>query len=298
MWQIDVTVNTAKALLPFQGRLRALKRKLFPYEGDAATAELALHQGLEQIAVLRRCGFSFENRGVLDLGSGWFPIVPLLVRVAGSQPVHLSDLEHLLDRETLLASARFLYARSANIATALGVAAHQVETTLAPPELGFDDLMRWFGLTYRVPFDSSTMPQVDLVMSRAVLEHIQPPTIVKLFADFRDHLRDGGMMSHVIDHSDHREHRDKSLSRIDFLRYNESTWRLLTINSQDYTNRLRHTDYHELFLKAGYEILFEDREIDARAVEDAKRLPLAARFKKVPPEALGTITSHIVARPA
>lgn len=298
MWHVDVALNTAKALLPFQGTLRAFKRKLFPYRGNARNADLAFRQGLEQIAVLRRCGFSFDGRAVLDLGSGWFPIVPILVRIAGAHQVHLTDLERLLDRETLFASARFLHARIAEIDSALGVPARQLETMLTPPALAFDDLLRWFGLTYTVPFDSGSMPHVDLVMSRTVLEHIPPPTLAKLFADFRDRLRDGGMLSHIIDHTDHRQHRDKSLSRIDFLRYSDTAWRLLTINMQDYTNRLRHTDYLTLLADAGYEILFEDRDIHPPSVEDARRMPLATRFKDIPPEILGTIVSHIVARPS
>ena len=59
---------------------------------------------------------------------------------------------------------------------------------------------------------------MDIVISRVVLEHIPPAQLRCLHDDFARALRQGGIVSHVVDNSDHREHRDKRLSRIEFLR--------------------------------------------------------------------------------
>jgi SAM-dependent methyltransferase len=300
MWQVTLAINTVKALLPFQDELRALKRRLSPYTGDAENCRLALRQGLDQVEALRRMGFPLEGAEVLDLGSGWNPVIPLLFRVAGARRVHLTDLERLLDRDTVLEAASIVVEASEEIARRIGVPPERTRAVLgAPAGDDLDALLASLGLTYTVPFDSATqMPPVDLVTSRTVLEHIPPAVLLKLFRDFRKGLRPGGAMSHVIDHSDHREHGDKSLSRIDFLRHSEALWKLFCVNPQDYTNRLRHADYTALMREAGYEIALEEREVDARSVEDARTLKLWGRFADLPPEEVATLTSHVVARPA
>jgi SAM-dependent methyltransferase len=297
MWQVDIAVHTVKVLLPFRAQLRALKRRVMPSAESTENHLLAFEQGLEQITALRGCGFKIEGSDVLDLGSGWNPIVPLLFLMAGARCVHLTDLDRLIDGAAMVETMGFLRDQQDEIVRRLDIDRHRAESVLSPVHgMGLDALLDRTQLTYTVPFDSAVqMPSVDLVMSRTVLEHIKPPALRRLLADFGKGLRPGGMMSHVIDHSDHREHRDKSLSRIDFLRYSDRVWRCLCVDPQDYTNRLRHTDYLEMIRKAGYDIIFERREVDACAVADAARLPLWGRFREMSPDVVGTLTSHIVA---
>jgi cyclopropane fatty-acyl-phospholipid synthase-like methyltransferase len=134
------------------------------------------------------------------------------------------------------------------------------------------------GMTYAVPFDyKQSEVRVDAIVSHTVLEHISPHVIEELVRDFRRVLNPGGMILHGIDHSDHRANVDTRLSRIDFLRYSDKIWNLLCIDPQDYTNRLRHSDYVAIFRAAGFEIVFERALRDPTCREALSDFPLAAR---------------------
>src|SRR5690606_22620300 len=97
---------------------------------------------------------------------------------------------------------------------------------------------------------------IDLVVTISNLEHIPCDIIEAIFRQFCHVLRPGGIMSHLIDLSDHYSHFDKKLTPYNFLRYGESKWRLFN-NSLQYQNRLRVSDYRALHERAGWQMLHE-----------------------------------------
>lgn len=220
--------------------------------------------------------------------------------MAGARIVHLTDLERLLDRDTVAQAISVVMKRSEEIGRRIGVPRERAAELLTMPDaMGQDGCLSRLGLTYTVPFDSKRdMKPVDLIISRTVLEHIPPAVLLSLLKKFLEYLCPGGVMYHIIDHSDHRERSDRSISRIEFLRYSDGFWKLLCINPQNYTNRLRHSEYVSLMRDAGYDIMVEEREIDPQALKDAETMKLWGRFSKMAPEEIATLTSHIVARPS
>ena len=125
MWEIDVALNTAKAALPFSATMRRIVRARRGYP-VTANALLALEQGLRQIEDLRSLGIQIDGRTILDLGSGWHPIVPLLFRIAGADTVHLSDAHHLMDANSLAAAIAWLGQQAPEISRRLGLTADLV----------------------------------------------------------------------------------------------------------------------------------------------------------------------------
>ena len=84
-------------------------------------------------------------------------------------------------------------------------------------------------------------------------------------------------MCHVIDMSDHFEHHDKSISRVNFLKYGDSAWSVTGWNAQNYQNRPRHHEFIALFRRAGFEILRELAEPDPLALAALKNMRVCAR---------------------
>lgn len=298
-WQFRCARNTVAAALPFQRRLRALKRRLSGRTHHIHEASV-YSGGFDQITLLRDAGLELRGATVLELGTGWYPVIPLMLRLAGADRVILTDVHALMDRETLGAATGFLLARRADLARRLGQTETEIEATLAlPPEMPLEEALERLGLVYRVPIDLARPDlAVDAIVSHTVLEHIPPAVLEQIFLQSHAALRPGGLINHGIDHSDHRQHQDPRLSRIDFLRYGETAWRLLCLNPQDYTNRLRHPDYVAMIEAAGFETVIERPLVDARARADLETLPLAPRFQGRNPDDLATTWSHIVARPA
>ncbi|MGH7069227.1 MAG: methyltransferase domain-containing protein [Acetobacteraceae bacterium] len=228
---------------------------------------------------------------VLELGTGWLPIIPLLFHLAGSRRLMLTDIERLMDGRAITTARAVILRYLPLVASTLG----QSEAYLAR-RLGEE-----FTPDYVVPWDSRTHPanSADVIYSRAVLEHIPPPVLEQLLLDFHRILRPGGGMCHVIDNSDHWEHRDKTLSRVDFLRYEDGVyWKLATLDTQWYQNRLRHGDYLRLFRKFGWTADLAEGDPDEKCLRDLEALPLAAPFRGGDRRDLAVLTSIFVLRKA
>jgi hypothetical protein len=66
--------------------------------------------------------------------------------------------------------------------------------------------------------------------------------------------------------SDHFQHQDHSISRINFLRYSESQWQRIAGNEFAYCNRLRASDFLRLFDDLGFEISRREAVVDGEAM--------------------------------
>lgn len=298
-WQWTVAVNTAKAITPFQAQLRQLKRSLTPSRmGEKYGAEV-LPGALEQIAALKAQGVAIRGARVLEIGTGWYPVAPLVYRAAGARRVVLTDAHRLLHPRTLAAAAAFVHDQADHLAAELDIPAEEIRAVLRPPpDLGFEDALEWLGLSYEAPYDIASGPEVDVVFSHTVLEHIPPDAIAAMFRALRGKISPGGMMCHGVDHTDHRRGQDASLGLIDFLRYSDSTWRWLCLNPQDYTNRLRHPDYVKLMREAGFDVRHEHRFVSPKVEDQLPSLPLWGRFAQMDRLDLATTWSMLLAAPA
>ncbi|MDP5215906.1 class I SAM-dependent methyltransferase [Ruegeria sp. 2205SS24-7] len=298
MWQVNCAKNTLTAMLPFQQRLRALKRRIAG-KAHQIHEQSVYSGGFDQINFLSEAGLDLQGSTILEIGTGWYPVIPLMLRLAGARQVILTDAHPLLDRETLKAAVDFLRARRTDLAERLGTSVEKIEETLTfPHDAPLDEALDALGLAYRVQASLKEMDvRVDAIISHTVLEHVPPAVIVALLEQSRDILRPGGVISHGIDHSDHRAHRDARLSRVDFLRYSETIWKLLCLNPQDYTNRLRHSDYVAMVDAAGFDLVLERPILDSGARNALNEMVLAPRFRSRDPDDLAVLWTNILARP-
>lgn len=298
-WQLKWAKNAAFGLLPFAGALRQLKRRLRPYPADVPG--WTLEEGLRLVEMLREAGCEVRGATVLEVGSGWEPIVPVLFSLAGAARVVTVDTQRLMDGATLTGTVSGLVAHAPQIAARLGVEGSAVRASLASPPGDFEPSLRRLRVEYHAPCDvvRSPLPDgtFDIVTSRAVLEHVPPDILRPLLGRAFRLLRPGGWTCHAIDNSDHWSHADGRLSRVNFLRYSDRHFGLLNrFNPLDYQNRLRHPEYAELLRGAGFEVVTARSDPEPKALEDLKTLPVAARFRAFPEEDLARLDSYFVAR--
>ena len=65
---------------------------------------------------------------------------------------------------------------------------------------------------------------MDYHISTTVFEHIPRADIARILKEAKRILKKGGVAIHFIDLSDHFQHQDKSITRINFLRYSDEEW--------------------------------------------------------------------------
>lgn len=291
MW-VQVAKDTLKAWVPFKPAMRRALRALSPYASLPANDALAVSQGLELLRLARAHEISLEC--VLEVGTGWIPTLPQMLKAAGAGRLILTDIEPLCDAHTTR-HARTLADQALQplaATTGLDPAALTANLDRAPGDGGWSE-------DYRCPpaLDQLADGSVSLIYSRTVLEHIARPLLATLLSEWARLLQPGGAVIHFIDNSDHFEHRDKSLSRLNFLTLSDRAWRLACLNPQNYQNRLRHSDYLALFRGAGYTLAHVDGAPDPRARADLDRLALTPRFQAYDKDDLAVLTTVLVARP-
>jgi SAM-dependent methyltransferase len=301
IWQFRLARNFAYALAPFPQTLRRLKRSVSP---RAPALDLwTVTQGLRQVALVRDSGGEIDGRTVLVFGTMLRPALPLLFALAGARRVLMLDRGHALDRDALVDTAERLAEHAAQIAPVVGASPEVVRAALAPPAgESFAGLLERFHLDYRPKADPEHLDvpdgSVDVIASRAALEHMPPQAVARALAESRRVLAPDGRVCHVIDNSDHWSHGDPDISAVNFLRYPDWAWPLIVLPPGDYQNRLRHVDYVRMLRHAGFAILLDPSVPDPVAVAAVRAMRVARRFRKFAPGQLGVITSYLVAAPA
>ncbi len=169
---------------------------------------------------------------------------------------------------------------------------------------GPDDLLRVEGdrvhldpdrIEWLYPYESYNFPKedntVDFVFSHAGFEHFNEPrkTIERIFQV----LRPGGTTAH---HIDLRDHEDFS-KPFAFLRFGTEGWRarFTAENLHEYTNQWRAVDFRQAFEAAGFEIVEDDRKVEAQVTEELKS-SFHTDFQDYSTEELSETQLWIVAR--
>lgn len=298
IWQLRFARNVAFALAPFPQTLRRLKRSVSP--AAAVLDPWTVEQGLRQVALLGESGFELRGKDVLVFGRQGQPVLPLVFALAGARRVVLLDRERDLDLGALVDTAERLAEYAELIGARIGAAPDLVRAALVPPRrASLEAALAHFGFEYHAdgdPAASGLAPaSVDVIASRAELEHVRPPTVQRVFAESRRLLASGGRLCHVIDNSDHWSHVDRDISAVNFLRYPDWLWPVFTLNPGDYQNRLRHVDYIRMLKAAGFRVLVDPSVPDPVAVAAVRAMRVARRFRKFAPGQLGVMTSYLVA---
>lgn len=282
-WKLMLAKKALMGAIPFNEKLRRIKRRIFGYSPNPDHVELTLNNYERMKSSWERAAGSIQGLTILEVGSGWFPVMPILLVRDGAKKVYMTDLNVHMDDITFRATADYLKKRF--------------------PEDQFIQGIRDFAslpIEYLAPFHSSVLPDksLDVVMSHAVLEHIPRSDIYQVFSSLRPKVADDGFMIHMVDHSDHFEHVDKSISRIQFLTWGEEKHAVINYLIKDGENRLRHHEYHQVFNDAGFTVVDEEKHLHQETLEDIKKLDLVYPYSTMSPEQLAVLTSTYILKPA
>lgn len=240
-----------------------------------------------------------EQFNALELGSGWYPVVPIALYLAGADHITSIDISPLMNEEGVKQTInRFVKDEQAGKLEALRpyIQADRLKMlqTIANKQLSFDETLSAIHLHLEIKdarqtgFEGNTF---DLVCSNNTYEHIYSEILEPIIAEFQRIVKPGGVNSHFIDMSDHFAHLDQSISIYNFLRYSKRQWALID-NSVQPQNRLRLSDYKSLYKKAGISILQEETRPGDK--EMLNKVSLHKRYSTYAPEDLAISHAHLV----
>ncbi len=294
-WQIKCVKDSVKAVVPFQRQMRRLKDSLVGYKREPAKDRNTIRDGLRLIDWIG----DLAGASVVEIGSGWQPMIPILFSLAGAK-VYLTDMHPLMRLDTFRAALDSLRENRDEIVAHLRIPPDAFDQATRPSGDGeMEQRLSELRLVYLAPCDCRSLAlepgSIDVVMSRAVLEHVPPAVIEGIFVEAHRLLRPGGISIHLVDHSDHWAHRDRRINAVNFLRYPDWLFALTCINPQDYQNRLRHPEYRAMLESTGFVIKSEERTVDPVCLASVSSMPLAERFRRFNAEDLATVNSILLA---
>ncbi|NOX52879.1 MAG: class I SAM-dependent methyltransferase [Planctomycetes bacterium] len=236
---------------------------------------------------------------VVELGTGWVPAVPLAYAVAGAL-VATYDVRRLV-RDDLFARTRDEIGRRAEkLAAAAGQSPARFCARLAriAKETQFDRALRRLGGLYRAPWNTCRLPYkdnaVDLVVSNLVLQCVHRALLPPLLEEMRRVLKPGGLSIHRASLTCEYAAGDPRRHPLSYLKYSDATWNRWFNHSIKYVNRLRYSQFLQLFEEAGFEIAEVRPAVDYDAIPHLKELGVADEFRGFSWEDLATTGFEIV----
>lgn len=200
------------------------------------------HQSFQKVLqLLDDLKIALEGKTVLEIGSGWLPIMPYCFKyLGGCSRVITHDINEHYSEDGVRQLARGFE--------------EQFGIPVSPERGGRFSLPSGISYKPKSKITQIGVPNfsIDLIFSRFVLEHVPPDEILQLHRSAAQLLTPTGVIVHLISPSDHRAYSDESLSLWDFLRYSKREWDRIQTRF-DYHNRLRMPEYLEIFADAGLE---------------------------------------------
>jgi hypothetical protein len=241
---------------------------------------------------------------VLELGTGWLPIIPAGLWICGAREIWTFDIDPLLQSDRVLSVLQHYsdYAKRGALSSLLPEAqADRIKRLDAVLAAGKPNdqpavLLEKLDIHYQVK-DAQQIPlpnnTINFLVSSGVLEYVPKPVFQKVLKEFRRVAALGAMMSHRLNLVDQYSYFDKKITAFNFLQFTERewSWRDSPLFAQ---NRLRIGDYRKQFHEAGFEIVCEENV--PGAPEDLAKIKLAPEFQQMTREDLLVLHSYISAR--
>jgi hypothetical protein len=303
-WQAKAAVQAILSRLPVGHRLH---RRLQDVSGTATfRAEREYRRKADLLGRMRDQGLPIEGRTFMEVGTGWHPVLPLLLVLLGADRVVTTDVNPWLTPRSLRETLTGLDEMADALEADFGVPADRSRAELRrvagvagehPAEV--DAPLRAAGVQYVLLANGAlaTDGRFDYVVSTNVLSHIPPPVLEDMAGSWRGLLKPGGWAVHHLSPGDHFAS-DPRITTANFLKFSPRAWRYIGGSGIAYHNRLRCVDFSRLLERHGFEIAYDERTVDEQALAALRSGELTPHetFAGYLPEELAAYMSDVFAR--
>lgn len=230
---------------------------------------------------------NIEQSVALELGTGWYPIVPIALFLNGFEKTVSIDIQNWMTLESQLVTVQKFKAWRAD--GRLGGFIPQLneerwnalmEMLENPPKTKEEFNAKINLETHLIDARSTSFADksFDLICSNNTFEHIPENILSGILKEFVRLQKPSGVQSHFIDLSDHFAHFDHSITDYNFLQFSKKQWAIID-NSIQPQNRLRWPDYKKMYANLGIKIKAETTTPgNVDVVKNAKIHPEFAHF--------------------
>ncbi len=301
-WRVKGATQKALSILPGGIRLNLMMQMVL---GDLRNLDrqiaLKVRDWALSMKYLREAGIPLENSRMFEIGSGWYPVLPVCFVLAGARSVATYDITRHLSEKGMLRCLDSLVPQIPLIAeTAQKTPAFITEKLNALRQKNtLAEMLEQSRIDYHAPADARrsglSADSLDIVYSNSVFEHIPREIIREILAESFRILRPGGFIMHNVACNDHYAHFDKSISYVNFLRFSENQWRVWN-NRLQFQNRMRAPEFLALARDAGFEIAAQHTHVAAGSREALRSFTIAPEFRSFSESDLATTTIDFIGR--
>lgn len=274
-WRIRALLLRAFAALPGGYFIYQLLQRYLGTHCNPKFYSMKLEQTATIAATVLSHGGEIQNAAIVEVGTGWVPVVPLLLSLLGAREVHTFDLHRHILPTLVTRALQWMRRNRHEVAKVFSPrcteeAVGQFAQARLEKCQSASEILMASRIYYHAPWDATAtqLPahSVNIHYSVSVLEHVPQTTIHGLLREARRLLTDGGLSIHLIDPSDHFSHHDRSISSINMLQFDEGMWQRISGHYLAFHNRLRVPDYELIFRNCGFDILSCVSNVDERAL--------------------------------
>lgn len=211
-------------------------------------------------------GAEFKNIKVIELGTGWHPIIPVLLFITGVEEIVTLDLRSHVRKENLkLLLEKVVGNYEANRFSQFPIKIQKDRVEIVKDilnnfeKLSISEILSRCSIQQKLQ-DANHLDfndnSFDLCYSVNVLEHVDIDSIRGISAEFFRIGKSNSYHYHAIGVYDHFVHIDKSISKFNYLKYSDSIWKAIDNKIQP-QNRRRISYFRNTFNSIGYTILNE-----------------------------------------
>ena len=245
--------------------------------------------------------FQISGATVVEVGTGWYPVLPICFSFAGARGIKTYDIHRHINAKWTARALTCLDEHVDAIASFCDGGAEEVrkrhQQLLHASDI--DEILRLAQIEYFAPGDArhTGLPSnsVDLVYSNSVFEHVPRQAILEILRESQRILKPGGLALHNIGCNDHYAFFDPSISFVNFLRFSETEWRLWN-NPIQYQNRLRAPQFLDLAAEAGLKVIYKRTHVRPGSREALAQFTVAPEFQQFSPEDLATTTLDFISQ--
>ena len=257
-WKLKAFVQKGISFFPYPTHLNYLFQRHIT-KGVQLTDEYfayKIQHAKDHIEYFTKYSNPNSNKLIVELGTGWYPIIPIFMYLTNSGKVISIDIQNWMSKKTQIVSIKKIKEWKED--KRLNKYFYILDTDKwkllenilsAPSNYTKADINELIGLKTIIKDARQTgldSKSVDYICSNNTFEHIYYDTLIEILKEFKRIIKPHGVMSHFIDMSDHFAHFDKNITIYNFLQYSQKNWNLIDNKIQP-QNRLRLKDYISLY---------------------------------------------------
>lgn len=291
-WQVKLLIQSVLAHAPggerVNYRLQWLNGRYEPVRMKSRV--------LEQARRLSKLIPHIQNGVIVEVGTGWELITPILFYLFGSSRIHTYDHVRHLRFEVPQIVINSLDSTELSEISGLPERELQERIHILKKCSTLDNLLTVTQIEYFAPGDACktglTPHSIDLFFTYEVLEHVPEAVLDGLVAESKRILKPTGIAYHAIEPGDHYTRDD---SHINHYRYPEWFWAPMVKNNISYHNRLIASQFMKCFEKYGALISLVNNKVSEREIAALRNgFRTNSRFSSFSPEDLAVWYSEVI----